>query len=213
MSSDDDDDAELIELKQLKKKQDLYGWDDDNKEYKKRLKDIAMKYSGKAKAKPLADADESKKKWCDWAYPTVHLKVASFALAAEKVEGDLKTDNPRGGVTNLAGVKGLAWRRRIAIVDGEEVKYRIIEVDPGKKYQLQKLTAVEEVDEDDSEPPMAASEVDKKSGKAAQAVVSVKKEKPAPASKKGGKKREEPEEEEEEPSPRRTSRSTKPKQR
>ena len=70
-----------------------------------------MKYSGKLKAKPVAggdSADEGKKTWCDWAYPTVILKVSDFAEAAKKVEGDLKTDNPRGGVTSLAGVKGLS---------------------------------------------------------------------------------------------------------
>ena len=56
---------------------------------------------------------------------------------------------------------------RLAVVDGEEVKYRIIEVTPGKKYHLQKLVPAEEVDEDEPDPPKVAKNAAKKQSKAA----------------------------------------------
>lgn len=155
--SGSDDDEELKALRLLQEKASIYGWEVDDPKYKKKLKEIYNKHSGKKKA-PGDEADVMYKgyEWRDWAdYGIVN--ASSFAQVASKIEGDSHTGPSRGGLTSYNGKQGLTWRRRVAVCGQWEKHYRMVEIDPGKKYVVQELVPiakVDEVDEDDEEPPL-----------------------------------------------------------
>ena len=113
--------TELEELEDLYKAKEFYKWEDDDKIFLKRLKDIQTRYMAiNAPKKVKKDEKEGAppprfKKW-----ETVKVvQAADFGASYEKLNLVEKTtwvaDKwARGSIMNFKGEKDCAWRRRMS---------------------------------------------------------------------------------------------------
>lgn len=164
--SDDDDDEEIKELKALEKKKEFYGWDNEDKDYKKRLKLIMNKYMKQESTKSnntSAPTARAKFEWVD--IPgLVDKKAKTFEDSRKVMKDDLKSDpDCRGGeLNNFKGSsEKVKFVRRIAVVKGVHYRYRIVGTKDGK-YTFQSggpVDPVEEDSQDDGEAEDDAEEV------------------------------------------------------
>ena len=164
--SDDDDDEEIKELKALEKKKEFYGWDNEDKDYKKRLKLIMNKYMKQESTKSnntSAPTARAKFEWVD--IPgLVDKKAKTFEDSRKLMKDDLKSDpDCRGGeLNNFKGSsEKVKFVRRIAVVKGVHYRYRIVGTKDGK-YTFQSggpVDPVEEDSQDDGEAEDDAEEV------------------------------------------------------
>jgi hypothetical protein len=108
---------ELNELRHLAEVKELYGWEDDNKKYKKRLKAIEMKYMPKISTETKTGKLSVAPSFTGW--ETIDkIKTDSFDKAYEKLEkinpGPWKSDKySRGGLVTFNKSKNCPWRRRM----------------------------------------------------------------------------------------------------
>ena len=166
--SDDDDDEEIKELKALEKKKEFYGWDNEDKDYKKRLKLIMNKYMKQESTKSnntSAPTARAKFEWVDIPIPgLVDKKAKTFEDSRKLMKDDLKSDpDCRGGeLNNFKGSsEKVKFVRRIAVVKGVHYRYRIVGTKDGK-YTFQSggpVDPVEEDSQDDGEAEDDAEEV------------------------------------------------------
>ena len=149
--------TELEELEDLYKAKEYYKWEDDDKIFLKRLKDIQTRYMALAAPKKVKKDEKEGappprfKKW-----ETVKVvQAADFGASYQKLNLVEKTEWvpdkwARGSIMNFEGEKDCAWRRRMS-KDGKHFA-RVVHFSEG--FALQKgflANILDLVDSDDSD--------------------------------------------------------------
>ena len=136
MSSDEEGGGEMEEVLQLQKLKEAYGGAMSDAEHHRRLKAIQAKWAGKLGAKAGGKA-RAKFIWRDVRGKTA-VVAEDFKGCRKHMPGDFKADpDCRSGIlNNFKGNIECKFRRRMAIIDGKQTRYRIIALN-NKKYCLQ----------------------------------------------------------------------------
>lgn len=146
---------EVEEMEMLMRLKDLYGWEDDDKQYKKRKDAIFKAFS---QPEPVVKKEkheaQSAPKILSWeTVTTIKAKDwdEGFNKLHKHIEGEWKADKwSRGGFVTFEGELKLPWRRRMT-TDGKKFA-RLIHTKKG--MVIQRATIGEDLDFDDMDEEM-----------------------------------------------------------